>query len=50
MLEIGDYGIPLALIMLEIDVANLDKAPKDDHKLRHRAGNSDQAIVHLVLV
>ena len=36
MLEIGDYGIPLALIALEIDIANLDKAPKDDYELSHR--------------
>jgi hypothetical protein len=27
-LEIGDNGIPLALIVLKIDIANLDKAPE----------------------
>ena len=28
ILEIGDNGIPSVLIVLEIDVANLDKAPE----------------------
>jgi hypothetical protein len=27
-LEIGDNGIPLAFVALEVDVGNLDKAPE----------------------
>ena len=48
-MEIGDNGVPLAFVMLKVDVGNFDKAAKIITN-QDIASDSDRAIVQLVLV